>query len=289
MVGEPDANGRAHPRLPRATPARPPVPLPSPPATPATPGLRAPSAATRSPGFLACALAIARKDLQIELRTREIVTTGGFFAVLVTVMASIAFSAGPKTQVRIAPGAIWLPIAFASVLALGRTWQREREESALTGLLVAPVPRASIFAGKALGVLALMLAVEALVVPTVALLFHIDVVPYLPKLLPLLLLGTLGIAATGTLFGAMTVRTSARISCSRPCCSRCCRRSSSRPSRAPRSSSAAARSTSSGTISCCSRSSTPSRSPAASRSSDRWSTTEPCATIRNKFKTLSHG
>ncbi|HQY62306.1 MAG TPA: heme exporter protein CcmB [Polyangiaceae bacterium] len=184
--------------------------MPSPPATPATPGLRAPSAATRSPGFLACALAIARKDLQIELRTREIVTTGGFFAVLVTVMASIAFSAGPKTQVRIAPGAIWLPIAFASVLALGRTWQREREESALTGLLVAPVPRASIFAGKALGVLALMLAVEALVVPTVALLFHIDVVPYLPKLLPLLLLGTLGIAATGTLFGAMTVRTSAR-------------------------------------------------------------------------------
>lgn len=164
----------------------------------------------KTPDFFACVSAVLRKDLRIELRTREIVTTGGFFAVLVTVMASIAFSAGPKTQVRIAPGAIWLPIAFASVLALGRTWQREREESALTGLLVAPVPRAAIFAGKGLGVFLLLLAVECLVVPAVALLFHVDLLDFLPKLLPILLLGTLGIAATGTLFGVMTVRTSAR-------------------------------------------------------------------------------
>jgi heme exporter protein B len=148
--------------------------------------------------------------LAIELRTREIVTTGGFFAILVTVMASIAFSAGPKTQVRIAPGAIWLPIAFASVLALGRTWQREREESALTGLLVSPVSRPAIFVGKGLGVFFLLLAVEALVVPVVALLFHVELLQYLSKITPILLLGTLGVSATGTLFGVMTVRTSAR-------------------------------------------------------------------------------
>jgi len=162
------------------------------------------------PGFLASTLGVVRKDLRIELRTREIVTTGGFFAVLVTVMASIAFSAGPRTQVRIAPGAIWIPIAFASVLALGRTWQREREENALTGLLVSPIPRTAIFLGKALGVLVLMLAVELLVVPIVALLFHVEILQYLPKIIPILLLGTVGIAATGTLFGVMTVRTSAR-------------------------------------------------------------------------------
>jgi len=162
------------------------------------------------PGFFASALAILRKDLAIELRTREIVTTGGFFAILVTVMASIAFSTGPKTQVRIAPGAIWLPIAFASVLALGRTWQREREESALTGLLVSPVSRPAIFVGKGLGVFFLLLAVEALVVPVVALLFHVELLQYLSKITPILLLGTLGVSATGTLFGVMTVRTSAR-------------------------------------------------------------------------------
>ncbi len=162
------------------------------------------------PGFFASVLGVVRKDLRIELRTREIVTTGGFFAVLVTVMASIAFSSGPHTQVRIAPGAIWIPIAFASVLALGRTWQREREESALTGLLVSPIPRTAIFLGKALGVVLLMLAVEVLVVPIVALLFHVEILQFLPKIIPILFLGTIGVAATGTLFGVMTVRTSAR-------------------------------------------------------------------------------
>src|SRR5580704_6112514 len=88
---------------------------------------------------------IFAKDLAIELRTREIVTTAGFFAALVAILASVAFYTGPDTTVRVAPGAMWLAIAFSSVLALGRTWQREREEAAMTGLLVSPVARASIF------------------------------------------------------------------------------------------------------------------------------------------------
>ncbi len=60
------------------------------------------------------------------------------------------------------------------MLALGRSWQREREESALVGLLVSPIPRAAIWCGKAAGVLAFILAVEVVVVPLVALLFHVD-------------------------------------------------------------------------------------------------------------------
>jgi heme exporter protein B len=115
-----------------------------------------------------------------------------------------------RIAVQIAPGAIWLPTAFASVLALGRTWQREREEGALTGLLVSPVPRASIFLGKAVGVLVFVLAVECIVVPIVSLMFHVELPNVLGALVVILLLGTLGVASTGTLFGAMTVRTRAR-------------------------------------------------------------------------------
>src|SRR5258708_5088230 len=106
------------------------------------------------PAFLRGALAVLSKDLAIELATREIVTTAGFFAALVAVMASVAFTTGPETTTRVAPGALWLAIAFAAVLALGRSWQREREESALVGLLVSPVPRAAIWFGKAAGVFA---------------------------------------------------------------------------------------------------------------------------------------
>jgi heme exporter protein B len=150
------------------------------------------------------------KDLAIELATREIITTAGFFAVLVAVMASVAFTTGPETTTRVAPGALWLSIAFAAILALGRTWQREREESALVGLLVSPVPRAAIWCGKTVGVAGFLLAVEVAVAAFVALLFHVDLPLVAGPLALVLLLGTLGVSATGTLFGAMTARTRAR-------------------------------------------------------------------------------
>lgn len=155
---------------------------------------------------------VLRKDLAIEIATGEVVTTSGFFALLVVVIASLSFYAGPTAQAEVAPGVIWVSVAFASVLALSRTWHREREHDALSGLLVLPVERSAIFAGKALGVLAFMLAIEALVVPATALLFDLPLVRgrLAFGLVAFSLVATPGIAAAGTLFGAMTVRTSAR-------------------------------------------------------------------------------
>ncbi len=156
------------------------------------------------------ALAVLAKDLRIEIATREIVTTTAFFAVLVAILASLAFTTGPEATTRIAPGALWLAILFSSILALGRSWQREREESALLGLLVSPIPRAAIWCGKAVGVFAFVTVVELLVVPLVALLFHVELPLVAGPIVLVMILGTAGIAATGTLFGAMTVRTRAR-------------------------------------------------------------------------------
>jgi heme exporter protein B len=164
----------------------------------------------RSRAFARAALAVLGKDVRIELATREIVTTAAFFAVLVAILASVAFVTGPQTTTRVAPGALWLSIVFAAILALGRTWQREREESAFVGLLVSPVPRAAIWCGKAVGVLLFLFAVEAVVVPLVALLFHVELGLVAGPLALVMVFGTVGVAATGTLFGAMTVRTGAR-------------------------------------------------------------------------------
>ncbi|HEX8789810.1 MAG TPA: heme exporter protein CcmB [Polyangiaceae bacterium] len=168
------------------------------------------SRATPRVTFFSATLAVLAKDMRIELSTREIVTTAGFFAALVAIMASLAFAVGGEQGTRVAPGAMWLAIFFAAVLALGRTWQREREESALLGLVVSPIPRAAIWCGKALGVLGFLVAVEIIVVPLVALLFHVGLWPVLVPLVVVMLAGTLGVAAMGTLFGAMTVRTRAR-------------------------------------------------------------------------------
>jgi heme exporter protein B len=168
------------------------------------------SPASSAGAFVRGTLAVLAKDLRIEASTREIVVTAGYFAALVAIMASLAFATGPETTTRVAPGALWLAIVFASILALGRSWQREREESALLGLLVSPVPRAAIWCGKAVGVLGFVLAVEVVVVPLIALLFHVDLPRVIGPLSVVMLLGTVGVAATGTLFGAMTVRTRAR-------------------------------------------------------------------------------
>ncbi len=166
--------------------------------------------APRGSSLLDAALAVAGKDLRIEVRTREIVTTAGFFAALVAIMASVAFYAGFTMTTRVASGAIWLAVAFSSVLAIGRTWQRERDDGALLALLVSPAPRASIFIGKALGVMAFVTIVECIVVPVVAVLFHVELAPVILPLVLVLVAGTIGISATGTLFGVMTVRTRAR-------------------------------------------------------------------------------
>jgi len=155
-------------------------------------------------------LAVLAKDLRIELATREIVTTAGFFAALVVITASLAFKTGGEATTQVAPGAMWLAIIFAALFALGRTWQRERDESALLGLVVSPIPRAAIWCGKALGVLGFLLAVEIVVLPLVALFFHLDLRPVLLPLVVVVFAGTVGVATMGTLFGAMTVRTRAR-------------------------------------------------------------------------------
>lgn len=165
---------------------------------------------TRPPGWVAQALLVAKKDLAIELATREIVTTSAFFALLVAIIASLAFYAGPESRRAVAPGALWTGVAFAAVLAVGRTWQREREESALAGLLSLPLSRSAIFAGKAIGVAIFLALVEAFVVPAVALFFSIDLTAIGLPLALICAAAMPGIAASGTLFGAMTARTRAR-------------------------------------------------------------------------------
>lgn len=168
------------------------------------------ASARQRPGWAAQALLVAKKDLAIEFATGEIVTTSGFFAVLVAVIASLSFFAGPGVNENVAPGVIWVATAFASVLALSRTWQRERDDSALEGLLVTPIAPSAVFAGKALGVFCFVTVVECIVVPVVALFFSIDLSDKGPGLALLCAAATPGIAASGTLFGAMTVRTRAR-------------------------------------------------------------------------------
>jgi len=156
------------------------------------------------------ALLVLRKDLQIELRTGEVTVTTGLFATLVTLLASLSFFIDENSARLVAPGVLWVSVAFAGVLAMSRAWTRERDNDVFKGLMLSPAPRAALYVGKLLGTLVFMAAVESAVVLEVGLLFNLDLLPVLGPLGTLLVLGTIGFAAAGNLFAAMGVRTSAR-------------------------------------------------------------------------------
>lgn len=146
------------------------------------------------------------KDLRIELRTGEILITTGFFALLVAVMTSLSFYLDDVLARRVAPGVLWISIAFSGVLAMGRSFQRERDNDAMRALLLSPLPRAGIYLGKALGIFSFLVLVELLLVPLLAVLYRIDLGPVLGAIAVITLLGTLGFSAAGALFAAMGVR-----------------------------------------------------------------------------------
>jgi heme exporter protein B len=160
--------------------------------------------------LLRAAWLVLRKDLRIEMRTGEVVVTTALFASLVTVIASLSFFVEERSAKQVAPGVLWIAVAFSGVLAMSRSWSRERDHDVLRGLLLSPVPRAAIYLGKALGTVLFLAIVEVVLVLEVAVLFNLDLAPVIGQLAMLLALGTLGFAATGNLFAAMGTRTSAR-------------------------------------------------------------------------------
>jgi len=153
---------------------------------------------------------IVLKDLAIERRTGELLVNTGLFAFLVVVIASLAFYLNPQLAVQIAPGVLWIAIAFSGVLALNKTWAREREWSAFYAMWLSPAPRLAIYLAKLASTLLFMLVIEAFLLPLVAVFFHLNFTRILFPLLVVLLTGTIGFVAAGTLFAAMSLRTRAR-------------------------------------------------------------------------------
>jgi heme exporter protein CcmB len=160
--------------------------------------------------FVRTALLVLKKDFSIEVRSREILYTTLLFALSCVLIFSIAFVKEGEPLVDAAAGILWIAVEFAGTLALGKTFERERYSETLRALLLAPAPRAAIYLGKMLGVVALLAVAEALLVPLVALLFHAPLFAEPLLLVALLAAGTVGFSVVGTLFAAMLVRARSR-------------------------------------------------------------------------------
>jgi heme exporter protein B len=157
--------------------------------------------------FLRVALAVAGKDLRLELRTRATMLAAVVFAALVLLVFNFSRDPTAVAAIDLAPGVLWVTVAFASVVALNRAFTIEREHSAIDGLRLAPASRGALFIGKALANLAFVLLIEAVTVPLAVLFFGLPVVTAGWGLPLILFLSAIGFVAVGTLLSAMAVRT----------------------------------------------------------------------------------
>jgi heme exporter protein B len=154
--------------------------------------------------------ALLRKDLRLELRTRESVPAMVLFSLGTFVLFHFALQRD-DVDGELAAGILWVTLLFAALLGIGRLFVAEREEGGFDGFLLAPVDRTALFVAKAVLLFAFLAAVEVLVVAAFAILL-LGPSPWgaLPGLIVVLLLADAGLAVIGTLVGALAIRTRAR-------------------------------------------------------------------------------
>jgi heme exporter protein B len=156
------------------------------------------------------ALTVAWKDLVVEGRSKETLNALLFFSLALLFVFQFALGPDRERLAAVLPGLLWLGFILSSVLGLGRAFLVERENDCWEALLLTPGDKSAIYLGKLAGSLVLMAVVETLVLALFVLFFNVDLGSALPGLALVIGLGTVGIAAVGTLFAAMTAQVRAR-------------------------------------------------------------------------------
>jgi heme exporter protein B len=155
-------------------------------------------------GYAGDVAALARKDLLLELRSRD--TLPALLLFVVSALVVFHFAVPASTSRSASGGLLWVAILFTALLALGRSFVAERSERTLDALVLAPCDRSAIWLAKGLSVLVFLGFAEAIAVPAFALLYA----PVTWGTIAGILLADVGIAAVGTLFSAMAAASRAR-------------------------------------------------------------------------------
>ena len=157
--------------------------------------------------LLRLAWALALKDLRVEVRSRTALVSALVFAALVLTVFNYARDPASVSRDVLGPSVLWVTFTFAAMLTFNRAFLLERENAALDGLLLAPMPRGALFLGKYLANLGFVLTVQAVTLPLFVLFFNVGLGRALPGILLTSLLATIGFVAVATVFSAIAVRT----------------------------------------------------------------------------------
>jgi heme exporter protein B len=164
--------------------------------------------AAASPSFIKAMMAVVWKDLTAEIRSREVFSAMLVFALLVVLIFNFALDLEAGTRASITSGVLWVTFTFAGTLGLNRSMAQEKDRGCMDGLLMAPVDRSAIYMGKVIGNLVFMFAVEIVVIPVFSVLYNVNLINF--GLIMVVLLGSIGYIAVGTLLASMAVQTRTR-------------------------------------------------------------------------------
>jgi heme exporter protein B len=164
--------------------------------------------AASSPSFYKAMMAVVWKDLTAEIRSREVFSAMLVFALLVVLIFNFALDLEAGTRASITSGVLWVTFTFAGTLGLNRSMAQEKDRGCMDGLLMAPVDRSAIYMGKVIGNLVFMFSVEIVVIPVFSVLYNVNLINL--GLILVVLLGSVGYIAVGTLLASMAVQTRTR-------------------------------------------------------------------------------
>ncbi len=155
--------------------------------------------------------AIFRKDLLIELRTKDSLNAMLFFGIVVLVVFSFSLQSMTSDAIRTAvPGVLWVAFAFSGTLGLNRMFAAEKENSCLQGLLMLPMDRGVLYLGKMLAATVFMLISEAIMSVFGLVFFNLTVWREIPYLALVFVVGTIGFTSVGTILAAISANTRLR-------------------------------------------------------------------------------
>ncbi len=157
--------------------------------------------------YLRQVAAIVRKDLLLELRTRERLAAMGGLTVLVAILFHFAIDQGLVRMQQLAAGLLWMTILFGGMLGMGRTFEMEREHGAIQGLLASPIPLDGIYLAKVISNFVLVALIEVIALAAYWLFFGFDYGGDPLLLAGVLAVATLGVVAVTTLFSAISAQT----------------------------------------------------------------------------------
>ena len=153
-------------------------------------------------------ITIIRKDFAIERQSRQMLTAMLMFSLLIVLIFNFALELDARARINATAGILWVTFAFAGTLGLNRSMAIEAENNSMDGLLTAPIERSAIYFGKMIGNLLFMLLVELITLPIYSILYNVNLLK--PGLLLVIILGSIGYAAVGTLLSSMAIQARTR-------------------------------------------------------------------------------